>query len=104
MGAPMKAMKDVAPMTKSQVLKAIADECEIKPAVASKIVSSFASIATSQVVNAGKFTFPGVCMIKTRHKPATKACKKEIFGKMQDVKAKPARTIVKAFPVAALKK
>ena len=50
--------------------------CEIRPAVASKIVSSFASIATSQVVNAGKFTFPGVCMITTRQKPATKACKK----------------------------
>ena len=46
----------------------------------------------------------GLCKIKTRVKPATKACQKEIFGKMQTVKAKPARTIVKAFPVAALKK
>ena len=36
-------------------------------------------------------------------KPATKAGKKEIFGKMCIVKAKPAKKIVKAFPVAALK-
>ena len=47
------------------------------------------------VVSGGKFTVPGVCMIKTRHKPATTACKKEIFGRIQTVKAKPARTIVK---------
>ena len=43
-------------------------------------------------------------MVKTRLKPATKAGKKEIFGKMCVVKAKPAKTIVKAFPVSALKK
>jgi len=37
-------------------------------------------------------------------KPATKARKREIFGKTVVVKAKPARKVVKAFPVAALKK
>jgi len=34
----------------------------------------------------------------------TKAGKREVFGKVVMVKAKPARTVVKAFPVAALKK
>ena len=43
-------------------------------------------------------------MVKTRLKPATKAGKREVFGKLMVVKAKPARTIVKAYPVAALKK
>lgn len=52
----------------------------------------------------GIFTVPGLCRIKTRRKPATKAGKREIFGKMVVVKAKPAKTVVKAFPVAALKK
>ena len=47
---------------------------------------------------------PGICMVKTRLKPATKAGKREVFGKLMVVKAKPARTIVKAYPVAALKK
>ena len=41
------------------------------------------------------------------HKEASvgfvRSIKKEIFGEMRLVKAKPARTIVKAFPVAALK-
>ena len=43
-------------------------------------------------------------MVKTRLKPATKAGKREVFGKVMMVKAKPARTVVKAFPVSALKK
>ena len=37
-------------------------------------------------------------------KPATKACVRNIFGKETKVKAKPAKTVVKAYPVAALKK
>ena len=47
---------------------------------------------------------PGVAMIKTRIKPATKAGKREVFGKVMMVKAKPARAVVKAFAVAALRK
>jgi len=56
------------------------------------------------VKSAGKFVIPGVCQIKTREKPATKAGKKMIFGKEVVVKAKPAKTVVKAYPVAALKR
>ena len=103
--APMKAMKGTGKaMTKGAIAKTIAEEFELKQAVAGKIIASFADLASKEVKANGKFTFPGLCMIKTRHKPATKACQREIFGKMQTVKAKPARTIVKAFPVAALKK
>jgi len=50
------------------------------------------------------FTIPGICRIKTRATPATKACVRMIFGKETKVKAKPAKTVVKAYPVAALKK
>merc|ERR1711948_28083 len=103
--APMKAMKGpIKSMTKGAIAKAIAEEHEIKASVASKIINSLAEIGTKEVTSTGKFVFPGLVMVKTRVKPATKACKKEIFGKMCDVKARPARTIVKAFPVSALKK
>merc|ERR1711860_160058 len=91
-------------MTKGALSEALAAETEIKKSVCSKILDSLATTATSEVKKTGKFTVPGLCMIKTRLKPATKAGKREIFGKMQIVKAKPAKTIVKAFPVAALKK
>merc|ERR1739845_1927 len=79
------------------------EEHELKNTTASKIINSLAEMGTKEVKSTGKFTIPGLVMIKTRHKPATKACKKEIFGEMRLVKARPARTVVKAFPVAALK-
>merc|ERR1712190_573982 len=84
--APMKAMggKKGAAMTKGALLSTIANECELK--------------------KTGIFVIPNLCRIKTRTKPATKAGKREVFGKVVMVKAKPARTIVKAFPVSALKK
>merc|ERR1712232_1541395 len=91
-------------MTKGAIAKNIAEEFELKQTVAGKIIASLADIAAKEVKKTGKFTFPGFCMVKTRTKPATKAGQREIFGKMCTVKAKPARTIVKAFPVSALKK
>merc|ERR1719316_1224613 len=91
-------------MTKGALVKAIAGEFEIKAKQASKVINSLTSIATKEMGTVGQFTFPGLCRIKSRTKPATKACKKIIFGKECTVKAKPAKTIVKAYPVAALKR
>merc|ERR1712113_600136 len=102
---PMKAMRAAGkPFTKGGIAHAGAEECELKSSVASKIITSLAAIASKEVQKNGAFTFPGVCRIKTRVKPATKAYQREIFGEMRMVKAKPARTIVKAYLVAALKK
>merc|ERR1719481_350111 len=104
--APMKAMKagkSVKAMTKTSIAEFIAEAAEIKKSQASKALAALAEVA-AQEVKKGKFTIPGVCMVKTRLKPATKAGKREVFGKLVMVKARPARTIVKAFPVAALKK
>merc|ERR1712083_732648 len=90
-------------MTKGALADALATGTEVKKSQCTKLLASLATIATTEVKKAGLFTIPGICRIKTRVKPATKAGKREIFGKMQIVKAKPARTIVKAFPVSALK-
>merc|ERR1712226_335019 len=97
------AMKG-AVMTKTGIAAALAAATEQKPAVASKFLASLAEVATKEVKSNGKFTIPGLCMLKTRKKPATKAGKREIFGKVVVVKAKPAKTVVKAFCVSALKK
>merc|ERR1739838_711145 len=102
--APMKAMKGGKAMSKGALAQALADGTELKKSEVSKVLGTLASVATKEVKKAGKCTIPGLCMIKTRMKPATKAGKREIFGKMVMVKAKPAKTIVKAYPVAALKK
>merc|ERR1719440_2605102 len=98
----MKSSK--ATMTKTGLADAIATQHEMKKTEVSKILDTLASVATKEVKNAGKFTIPGLCMIKTRVKPATKAGKRMAFGKEMVVKAKPAKTIVKCFPVSALKK
>ena len=60
-------------------------------------------VSRNEVKKNGIFTLPGLCRIKTRMKPATKAGVRMAFGQEMKVKAKPARTVVKAFPVAALK-
>merc|ERR1712014_311253 len=102
---PMKSMKAGAKaMTKGALLKAIATEHGLKTKACSNVLNSLATMGATEVKKAGVFTVPGVCRIKTRVKPATKAGVKVMFGKETKVKAKPAKTVVKAFPVAALKK
>merc|ERR1711979_94051 len=91
-------------MSKGAIAQALAESCELKKSVCSGVIDSLAELATKEVVKTGVFALPGLCRFKTRTKPATKAGKREIFGKMMMVKAKPAKKIVKAFPAAALKK
>ena len=101
---PMKSMKAGAAkaMTKGALLKAIATEHGLKTKACSNVLNSLVTVAAKEVKKTGVFAVPGLCRIKTRTKPATKACTKMIFGKETKVKAKPAKTVVKAFPAAAL--
>merc|ERR1719207_345015 len=104
---PMKSMKKAGGakvMTKGALLKAIATENALKTKACSNVLNSLVTVATKEVKKAGVFTIPGICRIKLRTKPATKACVRMMFGKETKVKARPAKTVVKAFPVAALKK
>merc|ERR1719203_522220 len=100
----MKAMKGATAMSKGALALSLSEATEVKKSEIAKALDSLAEIGSKEVKKAGKFVIPGLCMIKTRLKPATKAGKREVFGKVVMVKAKPARTVVKAFPAAALKK
>ena len=42
----------------------------------SKVLNTLAEIGADEVKKSGKFTLPGLCMIKTRKKAATKAGKR----------------------------
>merc|ERR1711904_57717 len=90
-------------MSKGALTGSIAEACEIKKAEAKKMLETLASIGTAEVKKNAKFVIPGLVMLKTRKKAATKAGKREVFGKTVMVKAKPAKTVVKAFPAKALK-
>merc|ERR1712066_139765 len=99
-----KAMKtSPKAMTKTALAAALAGKHEVKRTICSKLIGSLAGIATKEVKKFGKFSIPNLCRIKTRTKPATKAGKRMMFGKEVAVKAKPAKTVVKAFPASKLK-
>merc|ERR1719333_647551 len=96
-------MKSAKSMSKGAIAEALAASCELKKSVCSSVIDSLAELATKEVAKTGIFMLPGLCRLKTRTKPATKAGKREVFGKVVMVKAKPARKVVKAFPAKALK-
>merc|ERR1712018_553146 len=103
----VKAMRKAATkkaLTKTGIAEAISTETELKKSDCVKVLSALATVAAKEVKKTGKLVIPGVAMLKTRIKPATKAGKKLLFGEMRTVKARPAKTVVKAFPVAAIKK
>merc|ERR1719157_111109 len=89
MAPKMKAMKGM-PMSKGAIAEALATAMEIKKSVAAKALGCIAEIGTQETASVGKFTLPGLVMIKTRVKPATKAGKKMMFGQEVVMKVKPA--------------
>merc|ERR1739841_329753 len=90
-------------LTKTGLAEAVATETEHKKAEIVRVLDSLSSVASKSLKSVGKVTIPGLAMIKTRVKPATKAGKRVMFGKEVVVKAKPAKTVVKCFAVASLK-
>merc|ERR1711959_868815 len=74
---PMKSMKagkaGAKAMTKGALTKALATEHELKQKACSEMLNSLVAIATAEVKKNGVFTIPGLCRLKTRTKPATKA-------------------------------
>ncbi|CAE7864180.1 SAMS2 [Symbiodinium microadriaticum] len=94
-----KAMKTNAKaMTKSQLADQLATKSELKKKVVLSVLQNLSEIGASEVTNTGKFVLPGLCMIKTRQKPATKGGTRMMFGKEVQVKAQKAKTVVKATP------
>merc|ERR1712154_333031 len=102
-----KAMKAAAAKTttlsQSGIVAAIATSTGLKAADCKKVLASLAAVGSKEI-KSGKFVIPGLAMLKVKTKPATKAGKKLMFGKEVVVKARPAKKVVKAFPVAAIKK
>merc|ERR1712093_908784 len=105
----MKAMKRVSKavkgraMPKGEIFGAIESASGLKKKEVKAVFESLESLIPAQLKATGKFTIPGVTMIKLKKKPATKAGKRMAFGKEVFVKAKPARTLVKCYTVKALK-
>ena len=105
----MKAMKRVSKavkgraMPKSEIFGAIESTAGVKKKEVKAVFGALEGLIPAQLKATGKFTLPGITMIKLKKKPATKAGKRMAFGKEVFVKAKPARTLVKCYTVKALK-
>merc|ERR1719152_230685 len=95
--------KAVKAMPKSSIAEAVATKTGLEKKAVSGLLDAFVDLATAETKKTGKFTIPGLCMFKTRIRPARKAGKSMAFGKVIKVKARKATKIVKAYPVAALK-
>merc|ERR1719265_1977024 len=98
----MKAAEKALP--KGGIADALAAKSGLEKKVCAGVVGDLVALATAEVKKTGKFTIPGLCMLKTRIRPARKAGVAQAFGKTIKVKARPATKIVKAFCVSALKK
>jgi nucleoid DNA-binding protein len=96
-----------APMSKTQVMTAIAGDTGLTKSNVSAVLDSLGDVIHGHVRKggAGTFTVPGLMKIKTVHKPATKAREgvNPFTGEPTVFKAKPARTVVKILPLKRLK-
>merc|ERR1719396_266000 len=102
----MKAMKTgggVRAMSKSGMVDGIASSLSLKRRDVTKVMGALADLGSKEVKAVGKFAIPGLCMIKSRKKPATKAGTRVMFGKEVKVAAKPAKMVIKAYANAKIK-
>lgn len=101
----VKTIKE--PLTKSALYATIAERTELQKKQVVAVFDELASIINGHVKRngAGVFTLPGLLKIKVVRKPATKARKgiNPFTGEPTIFKAKPARNVVKAQPLKALK-
>ncbi|MES0327785.1 MAG: HU family DNA-binding protein [Gammaproteobacteria bacterium] len=108
--APAKNIKAIsAAYTKTQLFLHIAEETGISRKDVANVFESLGNVIEGHVKNrgVGEFKIPGLMKVKINKKPATKARKNvpNPFkpGELMDVKAKPARKVVKVLPLKALK-
>lgn len=103
----VKAIKDA--YTKTQLYAHIAEDTGIARKDVANVFASLGDVIEGHIKSrgAGQFKIPGLMKIKVNKKPATKARKNvpNPFrpGEFMDVKAKPARKVVKVLPLKALK-
>ena len=107
MAAKKKKAAASKPMTKTEILTALAEATDLSK---KEVASVFDELGTLIGKNLGRrgpgvFSVPGLMKVKVVRKPATKARKGiNPFTKEETVfKAKPARNVVKILPLKALK-
>ncbi len=93
------------PPTKSEMLNALAETTGLKRKEVGAVFDNLGDVIQKSLKGAGSFTLPGLVKIRVVRKPATKARKgtNPFTGQEMMFKAKPARNVVKATALKALK-
>ena len=97
------AVKSTKGISKSHIANAQSAKCGHKQKDMVKVLDALMEIATEEVKTHGKFTIPGIVMVKKRYKPGRSAGKVMLIGKQYDVKAKAGHNVIKAFVINPLK-
>ena len=84
------------------VVMYISGALHFEPKVVKGVIEELTLLAAKEVAKAEKFVIPDLVMLKLVRKPATRACKRMMFGKERDVKAKPKKKVVKCKVSAAV--
>ena len=107
MATKKKAAVSKKPMTKTQLIQAIADAAgeEVSKKHVKSVLEALTNIGHKQLKKSGVFTLPGFAKFRVVKKPATKARKgtNPFTGEPMIFKAKPASKSVRARPVKACK-
>ena len=92
-------------MNQSELYKKIAEDNELSPKQVKGVFGTLEGIAHSSLKKEGEFKLPGFAKFVVVKKPATKEHKgiSPFSGEEVVFKAKPARNIIKARPVKAIK-
>jgi len=94
------------PATKSEILKSLSESTGLSKKEVVAVFDALNGLIKKELSKKSLFSIPGLVRLKVIKKPATKAGKRpNPFkpGEMMEVKAKPARKVVKAQPLKALK-
>ena len=95
------------PMTKAQLLSAIAEETSLTRKQVTDVMDSLSGQILRHIKKRGPgtFTLPGLLKVKTMRKPARRARKgvNPFTGEETTFAAKPAHTVVKVQPLKGLK-
>jgi nucleoid DNA-binding protein len=92
-------------MTKSEFLVAVAEKSSLTKKQASAVMDAISSVLSEQLKSSGEVTLPGLVKLTVAVKPATEAREgiNPFTKQPTTIAAKPARKVVKARPVKALK-
>ena len=105
--APAEKATRPKPISKAEVLSDLAEKTKLTKKQVSEVLESLTELVHKELGKKGPglFVIPGLIRLKVVVKPATKA--KEGFNprtkEPMTIKAKPARKVVKAYPLKTLK-